>query len=196
MTSLSSQNKEPKLEGRGRNILIAFNIALSIVTTGLLVLAMTNGRYYRPASGDPASLTGLKSEELPPLILFTLLTMVVAGATGGTLCNLRGLFIRIGNKQEPGFPERLEAPFYIRPFTGALTGLVSFIVAGFFAASLTLEAPSLSWVTLPGRLPFVAIAILAGFAAQEFMQKLKEVAKDIFSHRPEEDDTQGKSDEE
>jgi hypothetical protein len=39
----------------------------------------------------------------------------------------------------------------------------------------------LGWETLPGRLPCIALAIPAGFAAQEFMARLKMVARTLFS---------------
>lgn len=185
MSAQANKEMKPKIEGRRRNALIAFNILLALVTAIGLVAMIALGPYHRPSSDGPLALSRINASQLRSLILSTLITMILAGSAGGTLCNLRGLFKHIRDGKDGSFPESLEAPFYVRPFTGAVTGLFSFFVASFFATSLTIEASSLSWVTLTGRFPFIAIAILAGFAAQEFMQKLKELAKNVFSHSTE-----------
>lgn len=70
---------------------------------------------------------------------------------------------------------------YLRPLTGAITGLVVFFVGNLLVTSLSIDATQKGWETLEGRLPYVAIAILAGYAAPEFMHRLKEVAKTMFS---------------
>ena len=35
---------------------------------------------------------------------------------------------------------------------------------------------------MTGRLPYIAVAILAGYASPEFMYRLKEIAKTVFSY--------------
>lgn len=112
-------------------------------------------------------------------LIHTLLSVFVAGACGATLCNLRGIFKQMDQNQGE-FPHRFKVPFYIRPLTGALTGLVTFFVGHLLVNSLS-DASSGGWKTLEGRLPYLGVALLAGFAAQEFMQRLKEVAKTLFA---------------
>ena len=111
-----------------------------------------------------------------------LCTVMVAGFLGGTLCNLSGLFTQILDN-DGGFPIELEIPFYIRPWTGLITGLLAFFVGHLLATSLAVNPETDSWETLQGRWPFIAIAILAGFAAQEFIERLKETARTVFSER-------------
>lgn len=121
----------------------------------------------------------LARDTLPPLIA-TLLTVLVAGGLGSTLCNLRGLFTNL-QRNRGNFPIRLCVPFYVRPITGAVTGLCTFFVGTLVVTSLAVDSASKNWEQMPGRLPYIALAFLAGFAAQEFMQRLKEVAKTLFS---------------
>jgi hypothetical protein len=108
-----------------------------------------------------------------------LLTAIVAGALGGTLCNLRGLF-KYNRDNRGQFPTKFERPFYIRPFMAALVGLFSFFLGSFLNSALS-SAAGLSWTTLTGRMPYIAVALMAGFVSQEFMERLKEVAVTLFA---------------
>ncbi len=105
--------------------------------------------------------------------------MFLAGDCGATLCNLRGIFNHL-DLNNGRFPRKFKVPFYIRPVIGALTGVVTFFVGHLMVSSLA-NTESSGWETLEGRLPYIGIALLAGFAAQEFMQRLKEVAKTVFA---------------
>lgn len=70
---------------------------------------------------------------------------------------------------------------YLRPLKGAVAGLLTFFVGNLLVTSLSIDAAHKGWETLHGRLPYIAIAILAGYAAPEFMHRLKEVARTMFS---------------
>lgn len=88
--------------------------------------------------------------------------------------NLRA-FLR-NNRSDPSPIE-----LYLRPVKGAVTGLLAFFVGNLLVTSLSIDATQKGWETLHGRLPYVAIAILAGYAAPEFMTRLKKLAKTMFS---------------
>lgn len=158
--------EELLLKEKQTNLLVAYNIVFTIILVAALILLVNQQRFAA--------------------LLATLMTVLVAGMLGGTLCNLRGLFTHL---QEKGgrFPIRLKIPFYIRPLTGAVTGLFSFFVGSLLVTSLSVNAAEGGWESLEGRLPYIAIAILAGFAAQEFMERLKAVARTLFSERARED---------
>jgi hypothetical protein len=111
---------------------------------------------------------------------------LVAGVAGATLCNFRGFFAHL-NEKGGRFPARLKLPYVIRPITGALTGLLTFFVGNLLVSTLSVDATTRSWVTPEGRLPYIAIAILAGFAAHEFMERLKATAITLFSERVSQD---------
>lgn len=107
-----------------------------------------------------------------------LITMAFAGGLGGVLCNLRGIFKFY--RDEGYFPARFVIPFYLRPVMGAAAGVLMFFIGHLLSSALS-DSTSMSWATLPGRLPYVAFALLAGFAVQEFNEWMKETAKTLFS---------------
>lgn len=114
------------------------------------------------------------------VVLDLLYIMLLTGGLGGVMCNLRGIFQRF--RDEDGtFAIDLEVPYYIRPFSGALCGMMFFFLSSFFAASLTNNGASdLGWETFAGIFPYAGIAFIAGYASQEFMERLKEIAKAVF----------------
>lgn len=163
---VARSDEELFLKPKQTTLLVAYNIVLAILFAAALIL--------------------LVIQQNLSALLATLTTAMVAGTLGGTLCNLRGLFTHI---QEKGgrFPIRLKIPFYIRPLTGAVTGLFTFFVGNLLVTSLAVDAATRGWKSLEGRLPYIALAILAGFAAQEFMERLKALARTLFSERASED---------
>jgi hypothetical protein len=50
-------------------------------------------------------------------------------------------------------------------------------------ASLS-DASNQTWATLAGRLPYIAVALLAGFGSQEFMERLRQIAGTTFAEPP------------
>jgi hypothetical protein len=122
----------------------------------------------------------------PPLVT-TLVSVLAAGTLGATLCNLRGVFSQCRDRKGQ-FPPHLIIPYYVRPLTGMVTGLLSFFIGSLLVTSLSIDAATEGWATLEGRLPYIGFAILAGFAAQEFMERMKAVANTLFSERLQEDE--------
>jgi hypothetical protein len=121
-----------------------------------------------------------KTEETPAypeMIGYVLWAIFLAGGLGGALSNLRGIFEFARDKTY--FPAYLEIPFYVRPISGVICGLFTFFVSSFFAGALT-QGDASGWQTLNGMFPYIGIAFIAGFASQEFMERLKETAKTLF----------------
>ena len=114
----------------------------------------------------------------PHLIAYILFAITMAGGLGGTLCNLRGIF-EFTRDNKGKFPEHLEMGFYLRPVSGILCGLFTFFVSTFFAGALS-QGGSSGWRTLDGMFPYIGIAFIAGFASQEFMERLKDTARTLF----------------
>lgn len=113
----------------------------------------------------------------PRMIAYILFAITMAGGLGGTLCNLRGIF-EFTRDNKGKFPEHLEMGFYLRPVSGVLCGLFTFFVSTFFAGALSQGGSS--WRTLDGMFPYIGIAFIAGFASQEFMERLKDTARTLF----------------
>lgn len=170
-TPLTATTKHPATQ-KELHALVAVNVALAVTLSCGLV----------------ACLSKLPSKSLAPAAITTgasfvaaLAILAIAGSLGGSLCNLRGIS---RNLQEEGrFPRQDLLPFYLRPITGAVNGLFTFFLGNFIVAALA-KSDSADWGHIEGLLPFVGIALLAGFAVQEFLQKLKVVAISLFSSKP------------
>jgi hypothetical protein len=112
---------KPSLQMRKPNpIFILYNIGSAISYSAALILLVAWAPYLEASS----STSKIPLAQLPLILLYTLATIAVAGAAGGVLCNLRDIFKH--NAEEGMFPARFEVPFYVRPFTGAASGLFTF----------------------------------------------------------------------
>ncbi len=132
------------------------------------------------SAADKSTIVEAKTEKtpaMPQMIAFVLWAIFLAGGLGGALSNLRGIFEFARDKTY--FPAYLEIPFYVRPVSGVICGLFTFFVSSFFAGALT-QSDAAGWQTLNGMFPYIGIAFIAGFASQEFMERLKETAKTLF----------------
>lgn len=109
-----------------------------------------------------------------------LLLMLLAGALGGVLCNLRGIFEAY--REQSTFPENLLVPYLIRPFTAGICGLFIYFVASLLVTSITLQ-PIARGVSFQGMISYISLAMIAGFGAQEFMERLKAVATTLFGEK-------------
>jgi hypothetical protein len=113
------------------------------------------------------------------MIFYAMLTFFCAGGLGGAVCNLRGFF---EYHTEKGYlPSSFFVPYCVRPWMGAGSGLIVFFVLSFLNTALS-NSNGLAWTTLSGRIPYIGLALLAGFGSPEFMERLKETAKAAFSN--------------
>lgn len=110
-------------------------------------------------------------------LLDVLLAMCISGLLGGVLANLRGVFefYREINK----FPDKLFIPYLIRPLTAILSGLFVFFLANTIVSSTSVSNSS-HYIPYKGLITFMGMAILAGFASQEFTERLKSAASTLF----------------
>jgi hypothetical protein len=157
---------------RALNTLVAVNVALAVTLSfGLVVyLSKLPSKSLAPAAGTAGD-----------SLVAALAILAIAGGLGGSLCNLRGISRNL--QEEGNFPTQDLLPFYLRPVTGAINGLFTFFLGNFIVAALA-RPETAAWGHIEGLLPFVGIALLAGFAVQEFLQKLKVVAISLFSSKP------------
>lgn len=118
------------------------------------------------------------------IFLLTAGMMLCCGALGGCLYDIRGL---IKHSAEDDFDACYRLSYYLRPFAGALSGLIVFflLLGGALAFNLTPQNGNdvMGWKTFAGRMPYITFGLLAGYASHAFMMKLKEVADSVFSVR-------------
>lgn len=137
---------------------------------------------------EPADKQESKSQApiIPDMIAYVLWAISLAGGLGGALSNLRGIFEF--SRDQTFFPAYLEMPFYVRPISGVICGLFTFFLSTFFAGALAAQGTGSGWQTVQGMFPYIGIAFVAGFASQEFMERLKETAKTLFGATQQSDD--------
>ena len=112
--------------------------------------------------------------------ILTIAMMLIAGVVGGCLSNLR----RIVKHSAPGnFDTNHCLSYYLRPLFGGLAGIVVFFLllggAITFSGGTPIELKDP--VPLSNLAPYVIAALLAGFGATEFCNKLTDLADSLFA---------------
>lgn len=117
-----------------------------------------------------------------------LVVMFLAGMLGGVLANLRGIFEFY--REEQYFPDNLFIPYLIRPLTAAISGLLIFFISHLIISSTANPTYDNEYISFRGMVSFMSLAIISGFASQEFTERLKAAAGTLFGITPTE--TSGK----
>ncbi|WP_299603182.1 hypothetical protein [uncultured Aquimarina sp.] len=117
-----------------------------------------------------------------------LVVMFLAGMLGGVLANLRGIFEFY--REEQSFPDNLFIPYLIRPLTAAISGLLIFFISHLIISSTANPSYDNEYISFRGMVSFMSLAIISGFASQEFTERLKAAAGTLFGITPTE--TSGK----
>lgn len=105
--------------------------------------------------------------------------MGLAGLLGGLLANFRGFYELIRDEKDNIFPAHLHFPYLVRPLTGFLCGILVFFLVNVLVSptTATVESNSIPFKTM---ISLIGLAIIAGFASQEFTEKLKVAASALF----------------
>lgn len=117
---------------------------------------------------------GIAQFGVPKETLFFVI-VALSGALGGLIHTIRSLTVYVGSR-------RLKwswVPFNVcLPVVGALGGTVFYLVfrAGLFSPSTSVEQAS--------PFGFAAVAVLVGLFSEQAMEKLREVAENLFSKTP------------
>ncbi|MGE5304469.1 MAG: hypothetical protein ACM3TN_14250 [Alphaproteobacteria bacterium] len=125
-----------------------------------------------------------QARELSTTFVYTMGLMFCAGALGGCLYNFRGL---TKHSQLGDYREEYNLSYYLRPLSAGISGLMVFFLL--LGGALTLNVGNQfqpdhpAWQSLIGRMPYVALSLLAGYGSQEFMMKLKDLAETLFALR-------------
>ena len=154
-------------------------VAYTVVVTILFMAAFVFLIAYTPSLGS-GDLDSLAPDSLRLVLIMTTALMLVAGVMGGCLYNFRGL---VKHSADADYSDKYNISYYLRPISGGLSGLIVFflVLGGVLAFNLGTGEISTGWATLMGRMPYVALSLLAGYGSHEFMLKLKDLADSLFA---------------
>jgi hypothetical protein len=154
--------------------IIAYTIIMS-----LLAALVFGGIVTAIPDYDP-EITSLNDSKVREIFVLTVIVMFAAGVIGGCLYNYRGI---IKHTAEGTYDSKYTITYVLRPISGGISGLVVFFIllGGALALTIGADGSSRGWLTFTGRMPYIAFAIIAGFASQEFMMKLKDLANSFFA---------------
>jgi hypothetical protein len=148
-------------------------VAIIVGTAGLIYLSSA-----LPFTPDQIG----SSSEMTRAFVLTMVAMLASGWLGGTLYNLRGL---IKHASDNDFSTSYTLSYYLRPFAGAICGLIVFflLLGGVMMLNIRADGSSSlpAWHTFVGRMPYIALALLSGYGSHEFMLKLKDMANTLFA---------------
>ena len=149
---------------------------LAAAALGVLML-------YVPHKTGDVPFEQFLEQESGRLFLYTCGMMIACGTLGGSLYDIRGL---IKHSVEDDFEPLFTLSYLLRPVAGGLSSLVAFflLLVGALGFSYSHDpVGGAGWTSFDGRLPYLAIGILAGYSSQVFLLKLKEVSDATFSTR-------------
>lgn len=179
---MTAEAPAPNEEGPGAGFVPRGVIVfLPFAFTALAVLALYSLWSFWPKTGaagklrSPQTVTyfGWSSKVSVEISMF--LVVAIAGALGGLVHTIRSASWYMGNRKL----RWSWLPFNLMlPIIGALAGTVFYLVlrAGLFSPS--------SSVTTVSPFGFTAVAVLAGLFSEQAMEKLKDVATQLFAERP------------
>jgi hypothetical protein len=150
--------------------------AAAAAALGLLML-------HVPHRAGAETMEAFLERDTERLFLYTCGMMIACGTLGGSLYDIRGL---IKHSIEDDFEPLYTLSYLLRPVAGGLSSLVAFflLLVGALGFSYSHDpVGGAGWTSFDGRLPYLALGILAGYSSQVFLLKLKEVADATFSTR-------------
>ncbi len=125
-----------------------------------------------------------ESQNIKHIFLRAAGMMICSGILGGCLYDIRGL---IKHSIKNNFNKQYNLSYILRPFAGALSGLIIFLLllGGVMSFDMGGSEGSnfgkMGWTTFKGRMPYVTFALLAGYASHSFMLKLKDISDSVFA---------------
>ncbi len=165
-----------------KKLLAAWERAVALYTAVCAILMLTGlvGCFYWIEQLKSFSVESTRTNELTVLPIYMLIMLtLVSGAIGGCLFNIQSLTKHISRGD---FDKAHILAYYFNPVSGAVCGFI--VIVLFLGGVLTLglgEQAGNMALKHPGRLmPFVGIAVIAGYGSRQFKLKLDELAETLF----------------
>jgi hypothetical protein len=175
----SGQEEKPEGEsdgvvGQPPKEILRYTVTFSAIAFVLFLAVLWATSRFRPVAEQDANTTGRY------WLLLVGLTFV-AGALGGSLYSLRGLLM---HSSQNDYDTRYNYWYLLTPLAGGICGVVVFFLLLGGALTLTVAQPqgqTLRNIADLALAPYIALALLAGFASRPFMLKMKDLADSLFA---------------
>jgi hypothetical protein len=159
-------------------------IRYTVVSSVIVLLAFCSLLWALSGHGvageEPAGGAGAYSAGVHTLLMIA--TTFVSGALGGCLYSLRGL---IKHSARNDFNVYYNYWYLLSPLSGGISGIVVFflLLGGALTLNISTGSGSQGLRSIEGLAlaPYIAFALLAGYASRTFMLKMKDVADSLFS---------------
>lgn len=153
---------------------------LSLFTAAVVAMMMLIHYIPHATSFTPEALDVFLQSHGRRVFIFTAAMMACCGVLGGCPFDIRGL---INHSILEDYDPRFNLSYILRPIAGFLTGFIAFFLLLGGALTFTSQGvlESAGWSTFGGRMPYLAVGLLAGYSSQVFMMKLKDISDAIFA---------------
>lgn len=178
---MAGSGQEEKPEERSANVvgqppkaIVRYTVAVTLTTLVLFPVMLWATSAFHPVAQQDAKSTGVY------WLLLVGLTLA-AGALGGSLYSLRGLLMHSSNND---YDIYYNYWYLLTPLAGGISGVVVFFLLLGGALTLTVGGPqgqTIQNISDLALAPYIALALLAGFASRPFMLKMKDVADSLFA---------------
>lgn len=185
MATDEAGKSDEKVQGVEGNVgqppsgLIRYTVASCVVVLVAFCALLWALSGHGVAGEEPASGTQPYSAGIHTLLIIG--TTFVSGALGGCLYSLRGL---IKHSARNDFNVYYNYWYLLSPLSGGISGIVVFFLLLGGALTLNISTGSsqgLRSIEGLALAPYIAFALLAGYASRTFMLKMKDVADSLFS---------------
>jgi hypothetical protein len=178
---MSGNGQEEKPEGKSDSVvgqppmaILRYTVAFSVIAFILFLAELWATSRFRPIAEQDANTAGIYWLLLVGLTFF-------AGALGGSLYSLRGLMM---HSSQHDYDTHYNYWYFLTPLAGGISGVVVFFLLLGGALTLTVAGPqgqTLRNIADLALTPYIAFALLAGFASRPFMLKMKDLADSLFA---------------
>jgi hypothetical protein len=174
----NAESKNKTADGQPPKFIVVYVIAMFVGIASVMAVLI----YFIPHKTNLGDLGLFLKTEGRRIFIFTAAMMAGCGVVGGCLYDIRGLIKHSINED---FEQRYTLSYILRPIAGSLTGLIAFFLLLGGALTFTTQdiTKGAGWATFAGRMPYLAVGLLAGYSSQVFMMKLKDIADAIFAPR-------------
>jgi hypothetical protein len=174
MVAAEQEEKPDGIVGQPPKAIVRYTVVFSVTALVLFLALLWAASAFHSVAERNANATGIY------WLLVVGLTFV-AGALGGSLYSLRGLLM---HSSQNDYDTHYNYWYLLTPLAGGISGVVVFFLLLGGALTLTVAGPqgqTLHNIADLALAPYIALALLAGFASRPFMLKMKDLADSLFA---------------